>query len=247
MVHGRGHGQRRRPALPTARWMRTASSRDAPLPPYSANGYQQGTGPPSSRNFCMRACSPGCSSSRSGDLAEVFVQPRKIAVQSVSLGAQQVHDPLPTGTATSGRDDLGAADLIRARSRTMLSISGCAPRSAPARRRGSGCPCRALAENMISLPCAASTPATSRRRRGSTSPSSWRNVMVRAPGSNESSSGPAQQAKPRKVVLPLRHGVRFSDTSVTATLWTASLSSWIPLEVGGKRLVHVARWFIGHV
>ena len=49
--------------LPTARWMRTASSREAPLPSYSAG--TSSAGPPSSRNFCS-APWPGCSSSSSG-------------------------------------------------------------------------------------------------------------------------------------------------------------------------------------
>ena len=49
--------------LPTARWMRTASSREAPLPSYSA-GISR-AGPPSSRNF-RSAPWPGFSSSSSG-------------------------------------------------------------------------------------------------------------------------------------------------------------------------------------
>ncbi len=49
--------------LPTARWMRTASSKEAPLPSYSAGTSR--AGPPSSRNFCS-APLWGCSSSSSG-------------------------------------------------------------------------------------------------------------------------------------------------------------------------------------
>ena len=49
--------------LPTARWMRTASSREAPLPAYSAG--TSSAGPPSSRNLAS-APQPGFSSSSSG-------------------------------------------------------------------------------------------------------------------------------------------------------------------------------------
>ena len=49
--------------LPTARWMRTASSKEAPLPSYSAG--TSSAGPPSSRNF-RSAPLPGCSRASSG-------------------------------------------------------------------------------------------------------------------------------------------------------------------------------------
>ncbi len=95
------------------------------------------TGPPSSRNF-RSAPWPGFSSSSSG-ISLRFSPAREIALENVSLGAQQVHWALPTGTATSDATSRRCPRTIE----TMLSIS-VAPRSAPARRRGWGCPCRAV-------------------------------------------------------------------------------------------------------
>ena len=85
-----------------------------------------------------------------------------------------------------------------------------------------GMPMSSLAENTISLPGAASTHCHEPSNRAM-SPSSWRNVMLRASGSNVSSS--VQRSRPARKVTSQRDTVRFSDASVTATLWTASQSS----------------------
>jgi hypothetical protein len=85
-----------------------------------------------------------------------------------------------------------------------------------------GMPMSSRAENTISLPPAASAHCHEPSKTA-TSPSSWRNVMLRAPGSKVSCS--VQRSRPARKVTSHCDTVTFSDTRVTATLRTAPLSS----------------------
>ena len=142
---------------------------------------------------------------------------------------------LPAGTATS--DAASSAWPASPRTiETMLpaSVRAAIGSSASARL---GMPMSSRAENTTWLPGAASRHAHEPSKTAM-SPSSWRNVMLSAPGSKVSSS--VQRSSPARKVTSQRDTARFPDTWVTATLWTAFAEFRIPPEVGEPG-VHLAR------
>jgi hypothetical protein len=84
-----------------------------------------------------------------------------------------------------------------------------------------GMPMSSRAANKISVP-GAELRHCHEPSKTAMSPSSWRNVMRSAPGWKVSSS--VQRSRPARKVTSQRDTARFSDTSVTVTSRTASLS-----------------------
>ena len=185
--------------LPTARWMRTASSKEAPLPSI-LGGHQQCRAAQLAEG--LQRTVAGFLQLQQRNLAEVLVQPRDVAVQGVSFGAQQVHDALPTGTSVS--DATSSALPTSPRTIEMMlatSVRTAIGSSASARL---GMPRSRHAENTTSLPCAASTHCHEPSKTAM-SPSSLVERDRQGAGVERVLLGPAQQAGPEGD-LPLRHG-----------------------------------------
>ena len=104
---------------------------------------------------------------------------------------------------------------------TVLSISVRTAIGSSASAR-LGMPMSRRASKAISAPSSTSVQRQVPSNRAM-SPSNWRKVIVSASRSNWSSS--VQRSRPARKVTSHREMVTVSDTSVTTTSWTASLSS----------------------
>ena len=151
--------------LPTARWTRTASTSEAPRPPYSAG--TSSAGPPASRKHRQRVVA-GRLELEQRDLARGPCRPRGGALQAVSRSrSQEPHAAARPAGAARRADD---GDRGREQAATMATVFSSSVRAAIGSRASArlGMPMSSRASKSIRAPVVGgrAPPGSRRTRRG---------------------------------------------------------------------------------